>query len=486
MVIAMDSIVTYLLAYNQYLLQIISYLLKFILKYIPLKKLLDDTDNPKYNKFKVDKLPKIYRFEKVDYQLLIGYYEYMDGKPFKPVQRRKDKGVSEDVTCPKCGAPHIYLYNNNGAKGQYLCKVCKTTFKESHHVDKPIVFKCPYCGRTLSLIKERKQFNIHKCLNNHCPYYLNQLKRLSPKQIAEEKHKFKLRYIYREFTIEFMKMDLNTLPKRAINFNFRKFSPQIMGLCLTYHVNLNLSTRTTADALRDIHGVKISHATVANYAMTAAAVIKPFVDNYKYKPSKTLAADETYIKVSGVKHYVWFIMDTVKKSILGYQVSDTRSTGPCILAMRMAFEKFTKFPQDAIKFIADGFTTYPLAQQEFFREDKKFELIQVIGLTNDDEVSTEYRWAKQMIERLNRTFKFSYRVTNGYSSSDGAFYGVSLWVAYYNFLRPHKVNKWNVLNEVEGFKPDMNMPAKWLILIRLGQEKILELQEAKRVSNSCS
>lgn len=486
MVIAMDSIVTYLLAYNQYLLQIISYLLKFILKYIPLKKLLDDTDSPKYNKFKVDKLPKIYRFEKVDYQLLIGYYEYMDDKPFKPVQRRKDKGVSEDVTCPKCGAPHIYLYNNNGAKGQYLCKVCKTTFKESHHVDKPIVFKCPYCGRTLSLIKERKQFNIHKCLNNHCPYYLNQLKRLSPKQIAEEKHKFKLRYIYREFTIEFMKMDLNTLPKRAINFNFRKFSPQIMGLCLTYHVNLNLSTRTTADALRDIHGVKISHATVANYAMTAAAVIKPFVDNYKYKPSKSLAADETYIKVSGVKHYVWFIMDTVKKSVLGYQVSDTRSTGPCILAMRMAFEKFTKFPQDAIKFIADGFTTYPLAQQEFFREDKKFELIQVIGLTNDDEVSTEYRWAKQMIERLNRTFKFSYRVTNGYSSSDGAFYGVSLWVAYYNFLRPHKVNKWNVLNEVEGFKPDMNMPAKWLILIRLGQEKILELQEAKRVSNFCS
>ncbi|SHI38352.1 Transposase (or an inactivated derivative) [Dethiosulfatibacter aminovorans DSM 17477] len=482
----MDSIVTYLLAYNQYLLQIISYLLNFILKYIPLKKLLDDTDSPKYNKFKVDRLPKIYRFEKVDYQLLIGYYEYMDGKPFKPVKRRKDKGVPENITCPKCGAPHIYLYNNNGDKGQYQCKVCRTTFKESHHVDKPTVFKCPYCGRTLSLIKERKEFNIHKCLNNHCPYYLEQLKRLSLKQIAEEKHKFKLRYIYREFTIEFMKMDLNTLPKRAINFNFRKFSPHIMGLCLTYHVNLNLSTRTTADALRDIHGVNISHATVANYAMTAAAVIKPFVDNYKYKPSKSLAADETYIKVNGVKHYVWFIMDTVKKSVLGYQVSDTRSTGPCILAMRMAFEKFTKFPQDAIKFIADGFTTYPLAQQEFFREDKNFELIQVIGLTNDDEVSTEYRWAKQMIERLNRTFKFSYRVTNGYSSSDGAFYGVSLWVAYYNFLRPHKVNKWNVLNEVEGFKPDMNMPAKWLILLRLGQEKILELQEAKQISDFCS
>jgi transposase-like protein len=482
----MTSIVTDLLAYNQYLLNIISYLLKFILKYIPLKKLLDDTDSPKYNKFKVDKLPKIIRFEKVDYQLLIEYNKHKYDKILKPVKRRKDKYVSEDVSCPKCGAPHDYIYNNNGTKGQSLCKVCDTTFKESHHVDKPIVFKYPYCGRTLSCVKERKEFNIHKCLNYDCQYYLNQLKHLPTGLKDNDKYKFKLHCIYREFTLEFMKMDLNTLPKRAINFNFRKFNPHIMGLCLTYHVNLNLSTRTTADALRDIHGIKISHATVANYAITAAAVIKPFVDNFDYKPSKSLAADETYIKVKGIKHYVWFIMNTVKKSVLEYQVSDTRSSGPCILAMRMAFEKFEKFPQNAIKFIADGFTTYPLAQQEFFRDDKKFELIQVIGLTNDDEVSTEYRWAKQMIERLNRTFKFSYRITNGYSSSEGAFYGVSLWVAYYNFLRPHNVNYHNIFNKVGNFTPNMNMPSKWLILIRLGQEKILELQKAEGSQESCS
>lgn len=35
-------------------------------------------------------------------------------------------------------------------------------------------------------------------------------------------------------------------------------------------------------------------------------------------------------------------MDACKKSILGYQVSDTRATGPCILAMRMAFDKSFK------------------------------------------------------------------------------------------------------------------------------------------------
>ena len=49
-------------------------------------------------------------------------------------------------------------------------------------------------------------------------------------------------------------------------------------------------------------------------------------------------------------------MDACKKSILGYQVSDTRAVGPCILSMRMAFDKFKNFPGKALKFIADAYS----------------------------------------------------------------------------------------------------------------------------------
>ena len=159
-------------------------------------------------------------------------------------------------------------------------------------------------------------------------------------------------------------MDLYPISKHATGFNFKKFNPHIMGLCLTYHVNCKMSTRQTAHVLEEVHGIKISHRTVANYALTAAAVIKPFVDTFNYKPSKILSADETYIKVKGIKHYVWIVMDACKKSILGYQVSDTRATGPCILAMRMAFDKFKEFPGKALNFVADGYSTYPLAKQQ--------------------------------------------------------------------------------------------------------------------------
>ena len=60
----MPSIITYLLLYNQYLIKIIYSLLLFIAKYIPLKQLaFDDSNSPEYQKFKVDKLPTILKFE---------------------------------------------------------------------------------------------------------------------------------------------------------------------------------------------------------------------------------------------------------------------------------------------------------------------------------------------------------------------------------------------------------------------------------------
>lgn len=477
----MDNIILYLLTIIQDQHKQICWLINFICKYIPLKQwAFDDSHSPEYQKFKVDSPPIIIKHELFDYRELITYFHNRYGKLIKPVSIRKNskRNVPDDTFCPRCGAPHNYLYDNNGGKGQFKCSVCSHSFNTGEQYNKPVRIKCPHCNNTLSVVKERKFFRIHKCVNRTCGYYLQRSTTLPKNLTTEEKFEYKLHYIYREFTINFFDMDLHSLPARATTFNFRKFNPHVLGLVLTYHVNLGLSTRKTAHALEEIHGIKLSHTTVANYAMTAASVIKPFVDAYDYKPSNILSADETYIKKLGIKHYVWFIMDACKKSIIGYQVSDTRSVGPCILAMRMAFDKFKTFPGTALKFIADGYSTYPLAQQQFWvNENKEFNLIQVIGLTNDDALSTEFRWVKQVVERLNRTFKSSYRNTNGYNSDDGALYGVALWVAYYNFLRPHPYNYWKPLNELDEFSNASNMPAKWQILIKLGQEKIYQMQQ---------
>lgn len=485
----MDSIILYLINIIQEQYKQICYLLLFICKYFPLKQwAFDDSHSPEYQKFKVDKLPTVYTPATFDYQLYIAYIEHRYGYLIKPVKRRSETDIPKDLVCPRCGAPHDYLYKNNGSKGQFMCKVCEELFNSDNIYKHTIELRCPYCGTILVPKKERKCFRIRKCVNRKCSYYLANKRKLPPDLKPEVKHEYKLHYIYREFTMDFFRMDLHSLPSSATGFSFKKFSPHILGLVLTYHVNLKLSTRQTSHALKEVHGIDISHTTVASYAMTAACVIKPFVDTFDYKPSNILSADETYIKKLGKKHYVWIIMDACKKSILGYQVSDNRSVGPCILAMRMAFEKFKVFPSKVLKFIADGYSAYPLAAQ-YVKAQKgwDFDVTQVIGLTNDDAVSTEFRWVKQIVERLNRTFKMSYRITNGYNSDEGALYGVSLWVAYYNFLRPHPHNYWKPLNEIDEFEKVGNMPAKWVILIRLGQQKILEMQKTSSASESaCS
>ena len=476
----MYTIIPYLLAHIQELNKQILFLFNFIVKNIPIKSKRYDCYSPKYNKLKVDKMPIINPpADKKNYKVLLEDYFKINDKVLKPVKHRGKNTVHSSIICPCCDAPSDYIYDNTGGRGQFLCKVCNTHFNKNNYASLHFDFLCPYCAKPLSTKKERKSFIIHRCRNPKCSFYLNNLNSLSEDdklEYEQNPEKFKLHYIYREFKIDFFKVDLSSLPKSASSLAFRKFSPHIMGLCLTYLVNCGMSTRATSRVMREIHGIKISHTQIAKYATTVACVIKPFVDSFDYKPTNYLAADETYTKLKGSKRYVWFIIDAIKKSILGYRASSSRDVGPCILAMRLAFDKFKKFPGKALKFVADGFPAYLLARQQFALKGKEFDVTQVIGLSNDDPVSSEYRWLKQIIERLNRTFKFSYKITNGYGSEDGSSTHLVLFVAYYNFLRPHSYNYWRPLNTTPELDKAENMPAKWQVLISLSQQIILSKQ----------
>ena len=479
------NIILYLIQLIQYQHKQICWLLNFICRYIPLRKwAFEDSHSPKYQKFKIDQLPKIIHYEIWDYKDYIPYLEWKYGKKIKPVNRRSKCDIPDDCSCPRCNAPMPFLYKNNGSKGQIRCKVCSTVFSpDENRFSKSYSLRCPYCDHSLVHIKDRKHFAVHKCVNPKCSYYQHNLNKVDKVDLIDplKKHKYKLHYIYREFLIDFFRMDLNSLPDNASSLRFSKHNQHVMALCLTYRVNLGLSLRKTCMALKDIHGISISHQQVANYCKTASLCVKPFVDNYDYQTGKVFTADETYIKVRGVKSYIWFIMDAAKRSIIGYQVSDNRGVGPCILAMRMAFSKLKELPKN-FKFIADAYSAYPLAAQQFFHEygDKfRFEITQVVGLTNVDAVSKAFRPYKQIVERLNRTYKASYRKTNGFDSINGANYDLALWVAYYNFLRPHKHNNYKVLNDIEMLSNADTMPGKWQLLIFLGQQTIKKMQESQ-------
>jgi DNA-directed RNA polymerase subunit M/transcription elongation factor TFIIS len=161
-----------------------------ILGKFPLKKFYDEPVRKEYRKLQVDPMPIVESFEKLNYVDLLKEYLSENGKSLKPIRRRKNSlPVSNEIICPKCGAPHLYIYRNNGkAKNtQYLCKVCDFTFGSNTDYLKNVALRCPHCNRVLEKIKKRKHFNIFKCKNNECSFYLSNLKNLTP----EERKRYK-------------------------------------------------------------------------------------------------------------------------------------------------------------------------------------------------------------------------------------------------------------------------------------------------------
>lgn len=447
-----------------------------------LDKVTDDEPIDKeYRKLEVDELPILIANESLNYKDLLKQYFTEHQKDITPVKTRKGATpIPNNIKCPKCNAPHNYLYDNNGGRGQYQCKICKCNFNLKNYYSKPIKLKCPHCSKALSRIKERSNFFVHKCTNNDCSYYQNKLNSMSDeetKRFEKDPQAFKVRYIYREFDVNFAEISKDSPINSKVSLPNIMSSSYVLGLIMTYHVNYGLSLRKTAAILYDIHGYKISHQTIKNYAEAVSVVTKPLLDNYPYEPTGSICGDETYIKVNGKWHYICFFFDAVKKTILSYRVSPKRDTELAIKAIYDVITKFKKVPEN-LNLVVDGNPIYLLARLYFAQHDIKFNVTQVIGLTNDDPISIEHRPLKQIIERLNRTFKRSYKITNGFNSTNGSLSFVTLFCVYFNFLRPHSSLEKRVPIIIPELEKIQDMPSRWLKLIELSQKYCIETQKA--------
>jgi len=471
----MYIIIEHLLIVIEYQRKIINYLC-FLAFGKNFKPKVDVIDDKKYLKLTVDPLPIFGepRRQLWNYQDLLVEYFNNNGKELKPVKRRGGNSVPDDAICTFCGAPSGYAYDNNGGRGAYWCKVCDSKFA----ISKPSIDDdpyCPFCFTKLILYSIRKSFDVYRCYNLKCPYRIRKQSAMNTEQKALYKKSpflFKLRYSYRKFHWDFTPLSKDNDHLPVVDLVNIRAAPHILGLILTYHINYGLSLRKTAALMYDVHGVKISHQCIANYCHAVAPRVKPFIDGFKYELSDSFCGDETYIKINGAWHYVFFFFDAVKKIVLSYRVRAKRDWQSAVLAINDVLVKFEEIP-DNLNLITDGNPIYLLARQWFAQYGINFDITQVIGLTNEDEVSKEYRPLKQIIERFNRTFKGNYKPTGGFSAEFGAISSVTLFVAYFNFLRPHAKLEGKVPVLIPELDSLENMPAKWLRLIALSEKYII-------------
>ena len=467
----MSKIITLLIEFLNRINKLIWKIIIFLSKFIKVDDVIinNKPTDERYRLFKVDDQPIIEPFVKLEHK---NYKQLIKDNNIKPINRRKNLNLN--VHCPCCGAPKEYIYDNNGKQTQFECKVCSHIFAYNPNKINDVTLRCPHCRHTLTKRVSREDYDVYVCKNNNCKYYLNNLASLT--LANKEKYKenptlFKMHYIYRKFNIDLptLTKDYRDFVKQPVDLSKIYSSQYILGLCLTYHVNYGLSYRQTSSILKDIHEVDISYKTVENYCKSVSPTIQALLEFYPYELSDTIAADETYIKILRKTAYIFFYFDAIKKIVTSYRVFEKRDSLSSIKAAYSTLSKYDKLPE-SLKVISDGNPIYNVAVQYWTQNGLPFNLYQVIGLTNQDDISKEYRSQKQIIERFNRTLKYYYRPKGGFTSLDNANNYMVLFATCSNFLKPNKALGWKTpvqLPELDGIE---NMPNKWIELIKLASE----------------
>jgi len=430
--------------------------------------------HPHYRNFFVDPKPPLTTPPKatpqLDWKELLALYKKLNGRSLKAVDPKKvETKVPKNSICRICSAPARYLYYNDGKKrSQLKCKLCGALSPLHPRHRRETKYFCPHCDHALYLWKERKDVSIYKCDNDNCPTFLANKSRLNlaEKLLAKIKSsQFKLRYQFREYHFTNEQL-LHSAPEKGPPIFDIRNSLNTLCLALTFHISMGISARKTSFILKNVFSLPASYQTVLNYSQSAAYYCHKFNLTYKGNVDDTQAGDETYIKVLGKHNYTFFFISSKSRKITAYHIDDSRDTLPATIAMNEAIR--TSLPDQNITLVTDGNPSYP-AGIHFINQSHSPFLThkKVIGLQNLDAESEEFRPFKQLVERLIRTYKFHTRAACGFNTKDGAVALTTLFVTYYNFLRPHCALNHSVPIPLETLNDIDTLQGKWAKILQI-------------------
>ena len=130
--------------------------------------------------------------------------------------------------------------------------------------------------------------------------------------------------------------------------------------------------------------------------------------------------DETVIKIKGVKHYIWFIVDSETRFVLGFHLSPHRDF-PQAITFLNSVKDFGK----PAAIVSDRYRAY------------KVPVKSVLGIKHIRIQSFKDDVSNNLIECFNKQFKDWYKTKQGFNSFDSANNMISLFVFFFNFVRPH-------------------------------------------------
>ena len=131
-------------------------------------------------------------------------------------------------------------------------------------------------------------------------------------------------------------------------------------------------------------------------------------------------ADETVVKISDKKYYIWFIIDSETRFVLGFHLLPHRDS-PQTFSLFDSNKQYRK-PNSIV---TDSYSAYKVLTEAIL--DVKHIRVAIFK----DDISNN------VIEAFKKQFKYWYKTIYGFNSFESANSMIMMFVFFYNFIRPH-------------------------------------------------
>jgi putative transposase len=343
------------------------------------------------------------------------------------------------VQCPKCNQSHSFYRYGKDALGyqKYLCRNCKHQFAPDNpntgQIGRPLrpdarkYQSCPVCGKASYLHHDYEHYSNYRCCDKRC------------------NHSF---FAWKNTAVTAPSMS-NLFGKH--DFKRMRYPVHLIVTALSMFYLGKNSFRNISLILRTAFNIRVSHVTISNWCTRFA----PLFDDMRIKllplldfNSDEWHTDETVVKIAGVKHYIWFIIDSETRFVIGFHLSPHRDSPQAVSLLTQAAQHGKP---DTL--VSDRYSAYKVPAKSIFPDARH---VRVESFQDDI--------SNNLIECFNKQFKAWYKTKQGFSSFDAANNLISMFIFFFNFVRPHSALDGLTPAQVAGLNLTKKQKRKFLLV----------------------
>ncbi|MDK2793875.1 MAG: putative transposase [Caldanaerobacter sp.] len=237
-----------------------------------------------------------------------------------------------------------------------------------------------------------------------------------------------------------------------VDFKRMRYPVHIIITALSMFYLGKNSFRNIALILRTVYNIKVSHTTISNWCKKFA----PLFNNISLElipmldfNSDEWHADETVVKISGKKYYIWFIMDSETRFVLGFHLSPYRNSVQAFSLLNSVKDLGT-----TRAIVSDRYSAYKVPVKAILGDSVTH--IRVESFKDDI--------SNNLIESFHHQFKAWYNTKQGFNSFESANNLISMFLFFYNFVRPHSSLNGLTPAQVAGLNLTAKEKKKYLLV----------------------